>query len=252
MDHTQSPPTDAGAAGTDATKTTPDAPTLGDYARGDGSRPAPAQSTETMPKYKRPTYGETVAMKREHVARAARVYLQCATEARQRQREGEAHGVSTLAGAWHRLAGTETPEIAAHRRQAQTEEAACYRKAASVRDSPWWTKGDDDDADAGVDTAPDTASKNAHRAARYERLASYLATQHITESEIEKYPWCIDIHLNREEEQLFCSRSKLGRLQRIFTSDGSVPGAATTRRWTDFNVYLCIDDHQYADRMAAM
>lgn len=249
MDRTQPPPTDADAGTTDTAKNTSEAQLLGDHVHsGDGGRAASTQSAKC--KNKRPTYEEAVVMKREHVARAARVYLRCATEARQRQ--GKAHAASTLRGAWHRLTGIESPEIAAYRRRAQTEEAACYRKAASVRNSPWWTESDDDSGDVGVDPAPDTSAKNAHRAARYERSASYLANRGITKSEIEKYPWCVDHHLNREEDQVFQSRSKLDPLRRILASDGSMPGAATTRRWTDFNIYVCIDNHQYADRMAAM
>ncbi|AVK77031.1 hypothetical protein pmac_cds_343 [Pandoravirus macleodensis] len=253
MDRTQSPPAYADAGNTDAVKNVREPQSSGVYA--DDDRATLVQPTKAAPKHKKLTYQEMVDTKREHVARAARFYLQCATEARQRQSQDEARGAFTLGGAWHRLTGIESPEIAAYRLRAETEEAACYRKAASVRNSPWWIESDDDNgADVVVvdGPAPDTTAKNAHRAGRYERLASYLTTQRITESEIEKYPWCIDRHLNREEEQLFQSRSKLGRLQRIFASDDSIPGADTTRRWTNFDIYVCIDNHRYADRMARM
>nr|UDO47568.1 hypothetical protein [Pandoravirus massiliensis] len=255
MDRARSLPADMGAGNADAVNNACDPQSSGVHGDENDDQAKPTRPTEAAPTHKRLTYEEMVDMKREHVARAARVYLRCASEARQRQSQDEARGAFTLGGAWHRLTGIESPEIAAYRRRAQKEEAACYRKAASVRYSAWWTEssdGIDNKGDDGVDPVPDTSAKNAHRARRYERLASYLATQGITKGDIEKYPWCVDGHLNREEEQLFQSRSKLGRLRRILASDDSMPGAATTRRWTDFNIYVCIDDQRYADRMARM
>lgn len=250
MDRVRSPLTDTDAGNTDAVKNTREPRSSGVHA--DDNQATLAQPTEAAPRHKRLTYQEMVDMKKEHAARAARVYLRCASEARQRQSQDEARGAFTLGGAWHRLTGIESLEIAAYRRRARTEEAACYRKAASVRDSAWWIESDDDSGDDGVDPTPDTSAKNAHRAGRYERLASYLAAKGVTKGEIEKYPWCVDGHLNREEEQFFQSRSKLGRLRRILASDDSMPGAATTRRWTDFDIYVCIDNQRYADRMARM
>lgn len=153
--------------------------------------------------------------------------------------------------------GTESADSARWRREAAADEAACARRAISTWASHSTTGDDDDqDNDNGIGPAPDTAAKNAHRGERYERLVRALGRDRsfvprIDRAAIERYPWCVDMHLNAEEDDMRRIAATNGRLWSAVYL-GERPVAKTTKMWTDYNVGVCISDHDWRDHLAGI
>lgn len=234
---------------------------------GDSSAPADGQD-DHAPKTASQTYWERIKAKKDKNERAARGYLWCAQKARDRQRQKEADGTSAPARAWRRLTGTESADSARWRREAAADEAACARRAVSTWASHSTTRDnadddddddgedDDQDNDNGIGPAPDTAAKNAHRGERYERLVRALGRDRsfvprIDRAVIERYPWCVDMHLNAEEDDMRRIAATNGRLWSAVYL-GELPVVRTTKMWTDFRVGVCISDHDWRDHLAGI
>ncbi|QBZ81026.1 hypothetical protein pclt_cds_430 [Pandoravirus celtis] len=207
------------------------------------------KATKTAPQ----TYDDRIKAQKDKNERAARGYLQCAQKARDRQRQREADGTFAPARAWRRLTGTESADSARWRREAATDEAACASRARSA----WASYSTPKDGDEyGLGPAPDTAAKNAHRSERYERLVRALDRDStdvplITRATIERYPWCVDMHLNAEEDETRRIAAANGRLWSLVNFE-ELPVVTTTKKWTNFNVGVCISDHAWRDYLAGV
>lgn len=187
------------------------------------------------------------------IERTAHGYLQCAQRARDRQRQKETGGTLALTRAWRRLTGHESADGARWRREAAADESACARRAISAWASHSTPKDDDD---YGLGPAPDTAAKNAHRSERYKRLVRALDRDttfapSAGRAAIERYPWCVDMHLNAEEDEMHRIATTNGRLWSLVDLD-ELPVVTTTKSWTNYNVGACISDHEWTDRLAGI
>ncbi|AJF97970.1 hypothetical protein TW95_gp1236 [Pandoravirus inopinatum] len=207
------------------------------------------KATKTTPQ----TYDDRIKAQKDKNERAARGYLQCAQKARDRQRQQEIDGTLAPARAWRRLMGTESADSARWRREAATEEAACASRARGAWAS-YSTPGDGDDY--GLGPAPDTATKNAHRSERYQRLIHALDHDStfdplINRAAIERYPWCVDMHLNAEEDEMRRIAVANGRLWSLVNFK-ELPVVTTSKRWTDFHVGVCISDRAWRDHLAGV
>lgn len=196
-------------------------------------------------------HDEATSQQRTRNAEAARMYLDCANGARMRQRDAD-----TTPGpvrAWERLTGRESQATAARRREAARQEAACAERASAI----WSSRSHGPREHGGTSgSCPDAATKNAHRSVRYNELVARLdrgrAGDEIESSVlIERYPWCVDRHLNEEEEALADHVSLDGRLWRIFTGTDD-PIASGIKTWTDFDVSSCLVDHRWRDHLSGV
>ncbi|AGO84164.1 hypothetical protein psal_cds_429 [Pandoravirus salinus] len=218
----------------------------------DPSMPTDAQDGKP-PKTAPRACDDRIKAQKDKNERAARGYLQCAQKARDRQRQKETDGTLAPVRAWRRLTGTESADSARWRREAATDEAACARRATGVWAS-YSTPKDGDDY--GLGPAPDTATKNAHRSERYERFVRALDRDSaldplVNRAVIERYPWCVDMHLNAEEDDMRRIETARGRLWSLVNFE-ELPVVTTTKGWTDFNVGVCISDHAWRDYLAGV